>query len=457
MARTQSGGLELTDRGMQGRPDPTVDRWFRHSFGRGAGVFEGRITTGGARLFYFRYTAPDGSRTRRLIGSYSPKGEAGTTLADARRTAAEWSAIYQAGARDLDAHFDRIVEQERLQQEAVTRETAAASRQITVRGLFELWRDIELRKHDLAEGGHRGRKDGGEYVFEQFERHVFPHVGAAPVAEIRKSDVLALIDRVRVDGKMRTANVLLSSLKQMFRFALVREHIDRNPLDTVTKRDAGGKDTERERTLSPDEVRDLVARLPLSNLQSQSVSALWLILGTAARIGELMAAEWQHVDLEGRTWFLPTSKNARSHTIHLSEFSLTHFRTLREAAGPDARFVFPGVRTQGSEPVCVKSFGKQLADRQRPPERRMAGRTKSTDSLALSGGRWTAHDLRRTAASFMAKLGISGDVIDECLNHAIESRVRRTYIRDRRLDDQARAFDALGQYLGELVTPGVKA
>ena len=201
----------------------------------------------------------------------------------------------------------------------------------------------------------------------------------------------------------------------------------------------------------------MVARLPLSNLQSQSVSALWLILGTAARIGELMAAEWQHVDLEGRTWFLPTSKNARSHTIHLSEFSLTHFRTLREAAGPDARFVFPGVRTQGSEPVCVKSFGKQLADRQRPPERRMAGRTKSTDSLALSGGRWTAHDLRRTAASFMAKLGISGDVIDECLNHAIESRVRRTYIRDRRLDDQARAFDALGQYLGELVTPGVKA
>ena len=130
----------------------------------------------------------------------------------------------------------------------MTRETAAASRQITVRGLFELWRDIELRKHDLAEGGHRGRKDGGEYVFEQFERHVFPHVGAAPVAEIRKSDVLALIDRVRVDGKMRTANVLLSSLKQMFRFALVREHIDRNPLDTVTKRDAGGKDTERERT-----------------------------------------------------------------------------------------------------------------------------------------------------------------------------------------------------------------
>jgi len=67
--------------------------------------------------------------------------------------------------------------------------------------------------------------------------------------------------------------------------------------------------------------------------------------------------------------------------------------------------------------------------------------------LALSGGRWTAHDLRRTAATFMAALGVSGDVIDECLNHVIESRVRRIYIRDRRIAQQRQAFDALGEFL----------
>ena len=50
----------------------------------------------------------------------------------------------------------------------------------------------------------------------------------------------------------------------------------------------------------------------------------------------------------------------------------------------------------------------------------------------------------------MAKLGFSGDVIDECLNHVIESRVRRTYIRDRRPEEQARAFDALGVRLATL-------
>ena len=52
----------------------------------------------------------------------------------------------------------------------------------------------------------------------------------------------------------------------------------------------------------------------------------------------------------------------------------------------------------------------------------------------------------------MASMGISGDVIDECLNHMIESRVRRTYIRDRRLSEQQVAFDMLGRRLADLLT-----
>ena len=82
----------------------------------------------------------------------------------------------------------------------------------------------------------------------------------------------------------------------------------------------------------------------------------------------------------------------------------------------------------------------------------MAGRSKATDSLLLPGGKWTAHDLRRTGATLMAGMGISGDVIDECLNHVIESRVRRTYIRDRRPQEQARAFDALGARLDGIIS-----
>jgi integrase len=100
----------------------------------------------------------------------------------------------------------------------------------------------------------------------------------------------------------------------------------------------------------------------------------------------------------------------------------------------------------GDGPVGVKTLGKQLSDRQREANGPLRGRSKSTTSLSLPGGRWTAHDLRRTAATFMAALGVSGYVVDECLNHVIESRVRRTYIRDRRIAQQQQAFSALGGF-----------
>ena len=57
----------------------------------------------------------------------------------------------------------------------------------------------------------------------------------------------------------------------------------------------------------------------------------------------------------------------------------------------------------------------------------------------------------------MASLGISSDVIDECLNHMIQSRVTRIYIRDRREGEQVKAFDALGQKLAKLVATASKA
>ena len=173
-------------------------------------------------------------------------------------------------------------------------------------------------------------------------------------------------------------------------------------------------------------------------------------LRAAAHVGHIMVERGESlsdIDLTARTWHLPDTKNQREHTIHLSDFSLRQFEQLAamRESGP---WVFPNAR--GTGPVDNKSFGKQLADRQRLAEDRLQGRSKATTALQLVGGRWTAHDLRRTAATLMAGLGVSGDVIDECLNHVIESRVRRTYIRDRRPADQARAFDALGARLGEI-------
>jgi integrase len=358
------------------------------------------------------------------------------------------------------------IERRRLEEIERQRLAAAAERRLTVRGLFDRWQRAELAPHVLADGTRTGRKDGGEWVKASFERRLFPVLGDRPADEVSKADLLAILDDCKAGGQRRTANVLLADIRQMFRFAAEREIVQRNPLDGIKRTSIGGKDVERDRCLSDDELRALWAALPSSGLNARSVAAVKLILATACRVGEAMGARWEHVTLQrdddgmltGGTWYLPTTKNERDHTIHLSALALAQVEALaglREmvTAADGTQFPTPWVfpATDPANPVCIKSFGKQLADRQREPERRMKNRAKNTTALVLAGGRWTAHDLRRTAATIMARVGVSTDVIDECLNHKLQSKVARVYIKDRRIAEQARAFDALGARLSAVV------
>ena len=327
--------------------------------------------------------------------------------------------------------------------------------------------------------------DGGQYVLEQFTRHVFPAIGIKALEDVSKADLLALLDAQKSAGKMRTANVLLAELKQMLDFALERELITRNPLATVKKSKVGGPSVERDRTLSDDEIRLMGPAIESARMHPRNATAVWLTLATGVRVGELMGAVWADalpvvpkartarmdgllaladaedvklgiIDVTVRTWHLPTTKNQRDHTIHLSDFALAQLEVLRQhrevLTTSSGRELSPWVfsATDNSRPVCVKSFGKQLADRQRTPEQRMTNRTKAVTSLSMPGGRWTAHDLRRTAATLMARRGFASDTINECLNHIQADRMARVYIQDRREADQRRAFDALGVRLAEL-------
>jgi len=453
----------ITDKQMQAKATGT-DKWLTQPFKRGAGVFVGRISATGERLFYFRYTDSSGRRPFLPIGPYHPRGVGGLTLAQAFGEATKLSVLYQAGVRDLREHLEREAAAKELARQAEEAERRlalqaaelaeqAAQRRLTVRRLFEQWQRAELRPHTLADGTRTGRKDGGEWVRLAFERRVFPTLGDVAAEDVRRSDLLTILDNCKAEGRRRTANVLLADLRQMFRFAAEREIVPTNPLAGIKREKVGGKDVERDRVLADHEVRALFAALAGGVMTPRSAVAVRLILATACRVGEAMGARWEHVDLQARRWYLPETKNERDHTIHLSDFALAQFATLsalREACadGKPSPWVFPA--TNPTAPVCIKSIGKQLADRQRPTERRLINRTKAVQALALPGGRWTAHDLRRTAATIMARLGISSDVIDECLNHKLQSRVARVYIRDRRQADQARAFDALGGHLQQL-------
>lgn len=478
----------ITDKAMQARAG-NRDKWLSDSGARGAGRLAGRITAAGERRFYFRYTDSRVQQVRLLIGPYDARGDGmrSFTVQQARDRAREWSALYRSGTRDLREHF-ALKQADGLRAAVQTRKAAEAAhqaealeqgRRITLRQLFDRWCTVDLQPHRLANGRRAGRKDGGQYTRQQFGRHVFPVLGDRPALEVRKADLMAILDGAKAAGKLRTCNVLLADLKQMFAFALFREIVDRNPLATVSRRHAGGADVLRERTLSSEEIKDLSRRLPNAKLSARYEAGLWLLLATGARVGELCGATWagSHHDaaaLESladargtkfgtvsasmKVWHLPTTKNEREHTIRLSQFALVQINKLVALleVGDDGRpvpWLFPNAARNA--PMIPQSFGKQLADRQRTPSKRIHGRTKATDALSLAGGHWTAHDLRRTAGTLMAELAVSGDVIDECLNHVIESRVRRTYVRNRRPNEQADAFEKLGARLQGIL--GVEA
>ncbi|ACB33169.1 integrase family protein [Leptothrix cholodnii SP-6] len=500
-----------------------------------------RKTEGGA-FWVYRYASPvTGKQVRAQLWADDERGVVGfpdasleeaTTRAAVLRAkvadgidpvlTAEQARMAHAEAQALDRQ--RIADEQRQREQAAQAATLAQARRLTVRRLFEDWRAADLQPRVRADGKRTGRVDGGQYVLEQFTRHVFPAIGEMAAEDVRKADLLSLLDAQKSAGKMRTANVLLADLKQMLDFALERELIAGNPLATVKKSKVGGASVERDRVLSNDEIKLLVAGIACARMHQRSSTAIWLTLATGVRVGELMGAVWADalpadpkarktrldalqalcdakavtaaqkklakavedgdakkiervkqqlatyqafgdpervkvgvIDVIARNWYLPDTKNQRDHTIHLSDFALAQLETLYElrevlttsTSGELSPWVFPA--TNNSQPVCVKSFGKQLSDRQREPEARMSNRTKATTSLMLPGGKWTAHDLRRSAATVMARLNFGSDTINECLNHIQSDRMARVYIQDRREADQARAFDALGKRLAVLV------
>lgn len=441
-----------------------------------------RLRSGGAYWSLRQVNPLTGKRTwAALIPNHAyPQA----SLAEARKAAATGRAL---SLQNTDVVREKIAKLN-AKKAKLQADELAQQRRLTVRQVFDRWAATELAPHIGGDGKRIGRKDGGLYVREQFERRVFGTIGGIAVTDVRKADLLAILDSVKADGKLRTANMLLADLKQMFRFAAEREIIEYSPIELVSKRKVGGKDIKRDRVLSDKELGALAKQLPIANLSRRTALGLWLILATGCRIGELMGAVWVDckpkqlalqttvdahnvaqksgavqlgfVDLQSRTWYLPTTKNQRDHLIHLSDFAVKQFtellslRELDRVTDQSMAWVFPNSRGDG--PVCVKSFGKQLADRQSSASARLQNRTKSVDALVLEGGRWTAHDLRRTTSTIMSQLGISNDVINECENH-IKQGMSGVYIQDRRISEQVKAFDALGNKLAQLVVSASKA
>jgi integrase len=445
---------KITDKQMTAKPGET-NRWLSEVAIWGHGSLVARITPSGERLFYFRYLNSGGDRITYPIGTYSRDGQEGTmTLADAGLKAKELAGLHKAGIKDIREHFEaeeaariaardaelsRLTAEKSAAEDKVTRQAARK----TVAELFEHWAKIDLIN----------RKDKGIEVRRMFEKDVLPIVGKLAVADVKKGHITEVTDALLARGVNRMAKLIFSLMRQMFRFAVDRDLIEHDPSASIRKAKIGGKDVERDRVLTDEEISSLAKKAPDAGLLSTSEAAIWIALSTCCRIGELLSARWENVDLEQGTWLIPAehSKNGKPHTVSLSGFAINQFKRAHVVNGNSA-WCYPN--TDGSGPVCSKTVTKQLGDRQRQPEQgTMSRRSAKAQSLLLPGGKWTPHDLRRTGATLMTALGVLPEVAERCLNHTEENKVKRIYQRHSYANEMAAAWRLLGEHLESLAGP----
>jgi integrase len=313
---------------------------------------------------------------------------------------------------------------------------AAASREDapTVADVFERWRS----------GALAARKDGGESVRRSMNKDVMPLIGAMRADDVRRGHVVSVLEKIVERGSARQAGCVLADMRQMFRWAVQTGCVETDPTSALRKSDFGGTPQARRRRLTDEEVAELASKMRGARLARHVRHAIWLMLATGARIGEVAHARWRDIDLGARTWTIPPahSHSGREHVIPLSDFALRHLCPDGEVRRSDA-WVFPG--RYASEALSPKALGKQIRDRQRGSHIR--GRASGTTTLLLAGGAWTPLDLRRTAAALLAEMGVRPDVIGACLDHSVRGDAQRAYHRLPTVDERRAALQRLGERL----------
>jgi integrase len=351
------------------------------------------IQTSGSKSFAVRYRF--GGKPRKLTL------QAGISLAAARKEAA--AALYEvAQGRDPGAAKRQAKEGQRL---------AAAD-------TFKFVAEEYLRRE-----GHKLRS--AHWRRRALERLAYPGIGERPIADIRRSEIVRLLDRIEEDNGAAMADQSLAVLRRIFHWYASRSDDFRTPIVRGMAR-TKPKERARTRILSDDELRAVwkAANPPKGPFGGY----LTFLLLTAARRNEAADMRWSEIN--GFDWTLPASRNKVNAELvrPLSNAAQDVLAKVRRIAGSD--FVFTGDgRRLGGFTARKKAFDKQCG---------------------VTG--WTLHDLRRTARSLMSRAGVPSEHAERCLGHVIGG-VEGVYNRHGYRDEMLIAYEKLATLIGQIVYP----
>ena len=222
-----------------------------------------------------------------------------------------------------------------------------------------------------------------------------------------------------------TANRVLAAIRKLFSWAIQRGIVAASPVAGVTPPVA---EKARDRILTGDEILQFWKATTELGYPFGDLAKMLLLTGQ--RRNEVAQMTWGELDLDRALWTLPgeRTKNRKPHEVPLSDAAMGIIAAM------------PRIQTAGGF-VFTSNGRTRIANFSR-------GKT-ALDSAMHGENHWTLHDLRRTAASGMARLGIALPVIEKALNHSSGSfrGIVSVYQRHSYADEKRNALQAWARFV----------
>lgn len=267
-------------------------------------------------------------------------------------------------------------------------------------------------------------------VIERLEKDVFPVIGKYPVKLITHKMVLDLANTVKERGAKELAKRIVQMCKNILQYAVVTGRADRNvAADLKGLIKTGG--TTHHAAIESKDLPQFMADLRdhKTKLNRQTYLAVYLMMLTFVRTGELIKAEWYEFDLDAKQWVIPAKrmKMKKDHIVPLSRQSMEILQELRELHNHPV-YVFPSRNSRKNH------------------------MSNNTILMALDRmgyrGKMTGHGFRALAMStIMEKMGYRHEVPDAQLAHAKKGDVNRAYDRAKFLEERIVMMQRWADYL----------
>lgn len=271
-------------------------------------------------------------------------------------------------------------------------------------------------------------------VLNWLEKDVFPFIGRMPVTTIKAKDVLDKVARrMEARGIHESTHRIVQICSQVFRYAVATGLVERDVTVDLRGALATIEKTHYASITDPERVRPLLRSINAYTGHKYTLAALKLLPMTFVRPGELRAAEWAEINLDGAEWRIPGAKMKMGvdHIVPLSRQALAILRDLHLATG-HGRYVFPSLRT-GERCMSENTVNAALR------------------GMGYSKEMMTAHGFRAMARTIMDEvLGERPDLIEHQLAHAVKDPNGRAYNRTAHLPARKEMMQRWADYLEKL-------